>query len=133
MIVREERFPVLPASEPGAFCSERDLSRKIARERRKVEEGRGLPPAEGFRPGMYLLRREVRELARLAGLTELENGTLERLLAGEPPHRIAQDRGCSREAVRRVIERIRRKLLRASPRYPWSGLWEVYLEETRRG
>jgi|GEM_PF-1542853 DNA-binding CsgD family transcriptional regulator len=133
MTVREERFPVLPTSEPGAFCSERDLSRKIARERRKVEEGRGLPPAEGFRPGMYLLRREVRELARLAGLTELENVTLERLLAGEPPHRIARDRGCSREGVRRLIQRLRRKLQRASRCYPWSGLWEVYLDEIRRG
>ncbi|BCW98974.1 MAG: hypothetical protein KatS3mg024_1801 [Armatimonadota bacterium] len=133
MAVREERFPVLPTSEPGVFCSEKDLSRKIARERRKLERGRGLPPVECFRPGMYLLRREVRELARLADLTDLENGTLERLLAGQPPHRIARDRGCSREAVRRVIGRMRRKLQRASRRYPWSGLWEVYLDEIRRG
>ena len=133
MTVREKPFPVLPLSEPGAFCSERDLDRKIARERRLLEAGGGLPPADGFRPGLYLLVRELRGLAALAGLTQLERATLEALLDGRPPCRIARERGCSREAVRRTIQRLRRKIQGASRRYPWSGLWEVYLEEVRRG
>ncbi len=104
----------------------------MRRERRRLASGKGPGPAGTFRPGMYLLMRELRELARLAALTPLEREAFEHLLAGGRPHRLAERRGCSREAVRRVIQRMRRKLIRAAWRFRWWGLWEVYGSEVRR-
>ncbi len=114
------------------FYTEEQLRRKMRRGEEFGERAAISRPRGRWSPGMYLLVREMRALARRAGLSRTQAEALNAAADGMTLEEAAWEAGVTKQAMASRLAGARAKMARAREGYPYAGLWEIYESEVGR-